>query len=103
MEKPMTTDVNEARRLWEMSAMGYPEGEHSISSDARFENFHSGKISRFLTFNVIVMTRCLYYKPHRKLPTTDPSCSTYHCLESDWKDTAHLSLYEWSKNYLRLL
>jgi hypothetical protein len=31
MEKPMTTDVNEARRLWEMSAKGYPEGEHNMS------------------------------------------------------------------------
>ena len=31
MEKPMTTDVNEARKLWEMSAKGYPEGEHNIS------------------------------------------------------------------------
>jgi predicted dehydrogenase len=27
MEKPMTTDVNEAWRLWEMSTKGYPEGE----------------------------------------------------------------------------
>lgn len=31
MEKPMTTDVNEARRLWEMSAKGYPEGKQIIS------------------------------------------------------------------------
>ena len=27
MEKPMTTDVHEAQKLWEMSAKGYPEGE----------------------------------------------------------------------------
>ena len=27
MEKPMTTSVDEARKLWEMSSMSYPEGE----------------------------------------------------------------------------
>ncbi len=27
MEKPMTTNVEEARKLWEMSAKRYPEGE----------------------------------------------------------------------------
>ena len=30
MEKPMTTEVDEARKLWEMSTKNYPEGEAYI-------------------------------------------------------------------------
>ncbi|KAL7516401.1 hypothetical protein ACHAWX_001421 [Stephanocyclus meneghinianus] len=36
MEKPMTTSVNEAKRLWEMSAVNYPEGAFIINHTASY-------------------------------------------------------------------
>jgi len=36
MEKPMTTEVDEARRLWEMTAKSYPEGAFIINHTASY-------------------------------------------------------------------
>jgi len=36
MEKPMTTEVGEARRLWEISAQRYPEGAFVINHTASY-------------------------------------------------------------------
>eukprot|EP00804_Cyclotella_cryptica_P011426 CCRYP_016379-RA/>CCRYP_016379-RA protein AED:0.01 eAED:0.01 QI:173/1/1/1/1/1/2/128/448 len=36
MEKPMTTSVNEAKRLWEMSTINYPEGAFVINHTASY-------------------------------------------------------------------
>ena len=38
MEKPMTTSVDEAKKLWEMSSMSYPEGELYVVSLVVFES-----------------------------------------------------------------
>jgi hypothetical protein len=53
MEKPMTTDVNEARRLWEMSSKGYPEGEQSFLKNIDLATFVQPTL--FLIFHVLII------------------------------------------------
>jgi hypothetical protein len=59
MEKPMTTDVIEARKLWAMSNLHYPEGEHTLRNIEL--NITCTILMFILTFGARNLTRCIHY------------------------------------------
>lgn len=68
MEKPMTADVGEAHRLWEISAQRYPEGEYCI------DLFTIGALVSGLTkYGLVIMTGAFVinhtasYRPQTKV------------------------------------
>jgi hypothetical protein len=78
MEKPMTTSVNEAKKLWEMSSINYPEGElHLLMAVCYFELCDSYRFDILQIFRMYE-NRSICNQPHSQLQITNTSSSKNH-------------------------
>jgi hypothetical protein len=67
MEKPMTTSVDEAKKLWERSSINYPEGEFMP-----IEELQTLALIKLCTKHT---NRGLCHQPHGQLQATNTSCA----------------------------